>query len=229
MARSAAALAVGAALVALLVVVSTDEGASWARRLAMWAALLPAAGAIGAASATALARGRGELRALGALGVEPGRACRGAAVGGGLVAFVGPALAATGRADLAALFPRPDAPRAWSIDGAAAVREATLGLRLAADGALSLEPARAAAPSAAGPAALAVVLALAVGALAFPLWASRWLDAARAALVGAGAVLLSLGAFHAVAAGLAPAAALFAAPALLLVDAVVSSAARSSP
>src|SRR5262249_45951213 len=50
-----------AALVALLVIVTTDHGASWARRAAMWGAIAPIAGAVGVVAALRVASARGEL------------------------------------------------------------------------------------------------------------------------------------------------------------------------
>src|SRR3954462_6680515 len=93
LARRAVVLAGIVALFTLLIIAATDEGAPFAQRLGMAAALAPIAGAVGALGALRLAKGRGELRALAALGADPVRAARGAIAGGALLAALGPTLA----------------------------------------------------------------------------------------------------------------------------------------
>jgi hypothetical protein len=217
--RAAALAAIGAA-VGMLVVATTDEGGPWARRLAMWAALSPVAGALGVLAALRVAETRGELRALAALGADPVGAVRGAIVAGAAVALLGPVLAGSGIADLDALFPRPVVPRVWVTEADGALRELTQGLRMAADGTLSLVAAEAPA-SGALPRGARVTAALATGALALiaPLWAGMPAVARRRALVTAGLVTAIIVAFQSVAAGRAPAAVLMLPPALLLVEA----------
>jgi len=122
LALCAAALAGITALFTLLIIAATDEGAPFARRLGMAAALGPIAGAVGALGAIRIAAGRGELRALAAIGADPARAARGAILGAVLIAALGPALAASGLADLGGLFPRPAAAHVWiARDGAQAL------------------------------------------------------------------------------------------------------------
>lgn len=226
LARAAAAFAAVAAFVALVVVVATDEGGAPARRLALLAAVAPALGALGSASASGLARARGELRALAALGVRGGRAVLGASVGGAAVGLLGPALLATGRADVGALFPRLEHVRAWSFVAGVA-HEASLGVALEPNGDLRLGTA-VASHAATDPSALLVALALTVAALVFAAWAARVEPGPRSVVVGFAAAVACVVAFQLVASGVAPPAALLAAPALLVVDlGALSSAGRS--
>jgi hypothetical protein len=118
LAARAAALAVMAALVALLVIVTTDDGAPWARRAAMWGAIAPVAGAVGTLGALRLAEARGEILALLAIGARPSRAQVGAVIGGVALALVGPGVAGSRWADRSALFPRPVEARVWQRDEA---------------------------------------------------------------------------------------------------------------
>src|SRR5512140_3180271 len=81
------AFGVGALMVALawLVTAATDEGnVAWAARLGRALPTTP----ICAAIAIAPARGRGELRALAALGRSPWQNARAAALGGAMVAAI---------------------------------------------------------------------------------------------------------------------------------------------
>src|SRR5438067_373060 len=64
LAARAAGIAGLAEMVALLVIVATDEGGPWALRLGIAAALAPVAGTMGALGAMRIAEGRGEVRAL---------------------------------------------------------------------------------------------------------------------------------------------------------------------
>jgi hypothetical protein len=217
LALRAASIAVLTASVALLVVVATDDGAPWRRRLAMIAALAPIAGAVGAFAARGVAEARGELRALEALGVSPLRGALGATVGGTLIALVGPALLALPHADLAALLPRPPMPRVWVVESAHAMRELTLGLRIAAGGVLE-RTAQSALPDAVVTSRAAVVVAMLLLAIGAPTWASTPAPARRRAGVGAAALVVAIASFQAVAAGRLSQAALALAPALLLVD-----------
>ncbi len=217
-AQRAAAIAALVALVTLVVVAATDEGAPFARRAGMVAALLPVAGSLGAFAAIRIAEGRGELRALFAIGVDPVRACRGAVTGGVALALIGPLLAASGLADLEGLFPRPMVPRLWIADGAGML-ERTQGLRLDPGGALTLvTPLGELAAQPHAP-RLFTALSLALAALAGPAWiAAPRPPRARAIIVGL-VVLTAIVAFQAVAAQRLPPIALLAAPLLLLIDA----------
>ena len=221
----ARALGIGGAIVALTLVViaSTDQGAPWAQRLGMAAALGPIAGAAGALGAARISAGRGELLGLVAIGVEPGRAVRGAVLGGVAIGALGALLAGSGLVDLTLLFPRPVEARAWAAEGASMV-EPLLGVRVGPGGALSLSSATGS--PLAGPSASAgfTALALGVAALGGPAWLATPRPGSFGARLSAGA--LALGAaivtFQAVGAGRAPGAALLAGPLVLLIDHGVS-------
>jgi hypothetical protein len=226
LALRAAALAGITALFTLLVIAATDEGAPLARRLGMASALGPIAGAVGALGAIRLAAGRGELRALAAIGVEPARAARGAIAGGVLLAAIGPALAASGVADLGGLFPRPEAAHVWvARDGG--MTELTRGLRVERGGSITITRVAAAPVAVAGlPASAAAftVIALGIAAVGVPLWsaaAAAWgarsAERARVA-VGVIGLLFAIVAFQAVAAGRAPPLLLIVAPLILFLD-----------
>jgi hypothetical protein len=226
LALRAAALAGITALFTLLIIAATDEGAPFARRLGMAAALAPIAGAVGALGAIRLAAGRGELRALAAIGADPVRAARGAIVGGVILAALGPALAVSGAADLGGLFPRPAAAHVW-IASEGGMTELTQGLRVEPGGAIARVSASAReAPVLPAGAALFTVAALAIAAIGVPLWtaaAAAW-GAGSAALsrvgIGVLALLLAIVAFQAVAAGRLPPALLIVPPFILFLDGV---------
>ena len=226
LALRAAAIAGITALLTLLVIVATDEGAPFARRLGMVAALAPIAGAVGALGAIRLAAARGELRALAACGADPVRAARGAVAGGVLLAALGPALAASGVADLGGLFPRPAAAHVW-IASEGGMTEVTQGLRVDRGGAITRVPAAPGeAPALPASATMFTVIALAIAAAAVPLWTAAtagWGAGSVAAirlLIGVTALLLAIVAFQAVAAGRLAPALLIAPPLLLFLDGV---------
>jgi len=223
LAGRAVGLAAVIGAVTVVIVATTDEGAPWARRLGMCAALAPVAATVAVLATIRLADGRGELRALAALGADPIRAALGAIVGGMAIALAGPALAASRFADLSSLFPRPVAARVWVLDGDGAMREITQGLLLARDGTLSVLD-DAAPPSGALPAgaAGAALLALTIGAVAAPFWAAVPAAASRRAFVALAVVLAAILAFQSVAAGRAGPGLLVAPPLLLVADALAS-------
>jgi hypothetical protein len=223
-AARAAGIAAIAAAVALIVIAATDEGGPWALRFGMLSALAPVAGTLGTLGAIRLAAARGELRALAALGADPLRAGAGAAAGGALVGVLGPAGAALGLGDLAALFPRPLAARRWLVDGDG-LREPSLGIRVGAHGVLSIEAPQPAAGSTLAASALPLAVAmLAAAAIACPVWiaategGSPW----RRAAVGGAAIVAAIGSFQAVAAGRAAPVVLLTAPLVLLIDALIT-------
>lgn len=240
------------ALSAVLVIVTTDDGAPWARRIAMWGAIAPVAGALGTLGAARLAEARGELRALFAIGVGPPRALAGAVRGGAALALVGPCLAASPWADLGALFPKPVEARVWQlVEGRAeggeergekaaraAMVEATLGVRVEAGGRVTCERGRAgaeaetekeaggagslASPQGAGGAGAAVG-AIGLCAIACPVWvAVRATSAIRRGSVALAAIAGLIAAFQAVALGRGSPLLLFFAPLLLLADAALA-------
>ncbi len=112
------ALGVGALMVVLawLVTAATDEGnVAWSARLGRALPTTPICAAIGAWIAVAPARGRGELRALAALGRSPWQNARAAAIGGALVAAIAAlAIATWARVDVEGFYP--------AIGGSADVR-----------------------------------------------------------------------------------------------------------
>ena len=207
-----------AVLLTLLVVAATDAGGSWPSRLGMTAALAPLCGAVGTLAAVRVAAARGELRALAALGAEPGRVVLGALAGGSALGLLGPLVAASGLADLDGLFPRPPAARLWTIEGVG-LHEVTLGLHVGAHGDLALgAPSVVASALAAGTTGFTLA-ALAAAAIAAPAWLSvARASPARRAAVGAAAVALAIAAFQGVAAGRVPPVALVLGPAVLALD-----------
>jgi hypothetical protein len=218
----AAGIAVVVVAVTLIIVAATDEGGPWPQRLGMTAALAPVAGALGALASARIASARGELRALAAVGAGPVRATLGAVMGGAAVGLAGPLVAALGLADLASLFPRSPAARAWILAEDGGLRETTLGITVDAAGALGLG-ARAAAslPAVPGGAARLAMLVLVLSAIVGPAWlvTGEGGSPARRAVVGAAAIAAAIAAFQMVAAGRASPWALVAAPIVLLVDA----------
>jgi hypothetical protein len=221
-----------AALVALLVIATTDDGAPWPRRLSMWAAVAPVLGALGTFAAARLAVARGELTALAALGVDPARAARGAALGGVMAGLVGMGVAASGWADLEALFPRATEAREWSVEGDGVLREATLGIRVEAGGAVTFVGEAAVLRERTGlpeKAEGVTIATLALAAFACPVWVveglggrsppARGRRSLRRAIVALIAVATLIAAFQVVAAGRASPLWLLASPLLLLADA----------
>lgn len=235
-----------AALVALLVIVTTDDGASWARRAAMWGAIAPVAGAVGVIAALRVASARGELLALSAIGAQPGRAQAGAVVGGVVLALAGPVVLSSGFADQSALFPEPIEARAWvesdapgeggaSLPAPRSLLEITMGVRVERGGRVTFLDEGAAPPvgaalqrrtlaSSSSRAAIAATFAVALCAFACPIWVAVRSSLLRKAIVGLIAVFALIAAFQAVAAERASAtfALLLASPSLLLADALVA-------
>lgn len=197
LARRAIALSLLASVIVVLVVVTTDEGAGFARRAALCAMLAPLSGALGAFGASRLARARGELRALEAIGVHPARAPLGATFGGALVGVVGTIVVLAGVADLEPLFPRPVESASWTETEGGGMREATRGILVGRGGSLAVEPpVEAASDRSAAELAdrrRAVSLALLLLSLAAPLSATRGDSSARrvASLVVIGLALIA--------------------------------------
>jgi hypothetical protein len=222
LARRAAAIAGVSVLLTLLVVAATDAGGPWSARLGMTAALAPLCGALGALAATRVAAARGELRALAAVGAEPGRVVLGAVGGGSAVGLLGVMVAGSRLADLGSLFPRPMAARSWVAEGGG-LRELTLGLHVGADGELMLEAPRAVVAALPAHAGAFTLVALAATALACPAWlAAVSASPARRVGVGAVAVGIAVAAFQGVAAGRVPAAVLVVGPMVLVIDGAIA-------
>jgi hypothetical protein len=203
LALRALALGMLVALVAVIVVATTDEGAGWARRAALCAALAPVAGGVGALAAARIARGRGEARALEALGAHPLRVLAGAVVGGALLGLAGGAIVVSGVADLEPLFPRLVEARVWREDPEGGMREGSLGIRLAPGGELSFvaECARERGTEGGDDRRAPVGSALWVLAVAGPLWSVQQGSSLGRAVVGALLVLAAISAFQLAAAG----------------------------
>jgi hypothetical protein len=217
MARRAATIAAVAALVVLIVVAATDAGGPWSSRLGMTAALSPLVGSLGAFWAVRIARARGELLALAAVGADPGRAVLGAMLGGTALGVIGALVASSGYVDLSGMFPEV-AARVFLPEGAG-LYEPSLGLHLGPSGALSIEAGRAAAVGLPPGADAFTRVALAAAALACPAWVVEpSIPGARRAALGAVALAAAIVVFQGVAARRLPAPLLVLAPLLLVTD-----------
>lgn len=159
------------ALLTLGVMAATDEGGSTpAMRAARLCAFTPALAALGASATLELARSRGELRALEALGVSPWRTAFGASLGALLLGVLAVALLCGPWTDVSALFPAVTAQDTWLGNGLSFVDRAH-GVAVASNGALSWVGSL---PSAqvASPGRAAAVSCVAPLALVTPAWTS---------------------------------------------------------
>ncbi len=219
-ARAAAGATLVAFLVAIVVTGATDEGGvPWLERLARTLAALPLCSAFGAWVALVGRRGRGELRALAALGRSPARAGLPAALGSLVVAAALTVTVVTSRAfDVSAFFPSSRAPSALRWDGGAFVDDAA-GVRVLPSGVIE----RGAPPAAAEgreppavtarPAARAVVaVACLLACAALALFGARAAATAREVLAVLAAVTATIATFHWVAASRLPKATCVIAP-----------------
>jgi hypothetical protein len=221
LARRTAALGLLLSALVYLAMIGTDDTASThAGRLGRLSALASLAGAGGAFLALAQARSRGEMRALGLAGLTPARASLGAVIGGAAVGLAGAAMTLAPGVDLTPLFPHAlPTEGGWVLDGAAWV-DGVHAVRVAADGVVT----RVGAPSAvelaeSAPPSAATAIALALAALAVPLWAVAWGPPVRRAFVGFAVASAAVFVFHLVAAHRSSAMTLVLPPLLLLVDA----------
>ncbi len=223
--RRALVLTVVVTLLALGVVVATDEPSSTpAMRVARMAAFSPLLATLGASVALAQARARGELTALSALGASPWRLVRGAVLAGWLSGALAVGLLASPWADVGVLFPALPSHAAWSAQAAALLDPAS-GVRVAANGAIGFVGARPAGTPA-SPGQWAALLAVAPLAAAAPPWAGARLSLLSRVL-GAGLALgLAVVLLHAVASGRAPALVLVASALPLAVQCLVGAGAR---
>jgi hypothetical protein len=222
------ALVLGMAFSVLLAVLiaSTDEGdVTLGARAGRFASLAALAGGLAAFVTAQQARSRGELRALGALGVGPSRAPLGAALGGMLVAAAGPLLVSFGAVDVGGLYPRlGSAGQTWAWVGPATWRRVSDGLIVRAGGELDVSRLPVAGLALAVPelsrsTTSAVLLAFAV---AVPLWAVASGKAVRRFCVGLGVAMASVALLHWVAAARAPSVLLAVPPLGLVLDAWAS-------
>jgi hypothetical protein len=223
LARRAAALGVALVVLVFLAMLGTDDAASThAGRLGRLAGISSIAGGGGAFLALAQARMRGEVRALAATGSMPARAALGAVIGGTVVGLFGAALALVPGVDLTPLFPHAlPLESGWVRDNGAWL-DPVRGVRVAADGAISWAGAGSAVERAAlSPAPVtATIAALALGALALPIWATADGPALRRASVSFVIASAAVFVFHLVAAHRTGAVTLVLPPLLLLIDGV---------
>jgi len=126
-----------------------------------------------------------QARALEALGVHPRRALLGAALGGALLASVGPAIVLAGFADLEPLFPRARDASVWVADAEGGLLEVSRGYRVGKGGALVVVPVVAAVreDDRRDDRSKAVALALALLSLGAPYWATLEAPRGRKAFV----------------------------------------------
>lgn len=218
--RRALAFTVVSTLLALGVVVATDEPLSTpAMRVARMAAFAPLLAALGVWLALSQARARGEISALSALGASPWRVARGAVLAGWLVGTLAVGLLVSPWANVAVLFPAMPQHAAWHRQ-AASLLDASVGVRVAASGAIAFvgaHPVRA--PDAPGP--LAAFLAVLPLAAVAPPWAGARLSVLSRTLGAGLAAALAVVLLHAVAAQRAPAAVLVLAALPLAVECLV--------
>ena len=229
--------ALGGAVLGLVVVwlvtAASDEGQlTVGARAGRTLPLAPLCSAVGAALALGTARVRQEARAFEALGRSPARTGRTAALGAALPSvLVALAIVAIPQIDAAAFYPRPAVGDTFVATGEGSFISPTLGVRIAPDGeTYSIEGAppavddalprggRSAAALATGVAGLALALVAARAALRRSLLDRRGLRRMRLAALGEGlgCALLTLVAFQAAAARVAPAALAVVPPLVLL-------------
>jgi len=187
----------------VVVVVTTDEVSSLSRRLALCAALAPVAGGLGALLAAGIAMGRGEARALFALGAKPSRVMFGATFGGVIVAAMGPLAVASGFADLEPLFPRKAVPSVWIAEADGGLRDEAYGVRVFPGGGLEITPRLSRERPLVSPdqRTTAVAVCLALLAMAAPLFATRQGSRVGTGFVATIALLGMIVAFQLAAAG----------------------------
>jgi len=219
------AFALGSVLTMVLAVViatTGDVGATMGERLGMLSAVVALAGGVAAFVAGEQARARGELRGLAAIGVAPGRAPFGAALGGSIIALLGPALASMKIVDVDSLYPRvsPSAG-AWTAVGPGAWRHAVGSVVVRATGELDISVGAIAPPMVPSLHAsrLSTGAALLAFAIAVPFWATAKGNAPRRLIVALSVAVCSATLFHLVAVGRAPAGVLALPPLALLLDA----------
>jgi hypothetical protein len=186
-----------ASLMTLGAVTLTDEsGSSWAMRVARLCALGPALAAVGATLAVTQARARGELSALGALGVSPFRQELGPMLASWLVGGLAIAVLLSPLSDPSSLFPSIATPASWSFEGGKMI-DAARGIRVDPDGSLALVAGLPATGGRFVPTGMAAVLAIGPHAVVTPVWLSArtgW--AARTVTIGF-AVALTVVLLHA--------------------------------
>jgi hypothetical protein len=223
LARRAAALGMAFGVLVFLAMLGTDDAASTnAGRLGRLAGLSSLAGGGGAFLALAQARARGEARALSAIGLPPARTAFGAVTGGAVVGLFGAALGLVPGVDLTPLFPHAlPLGAGWVFDEGVWLDHAS-GLRVANDGAVTALAVGSNGNGGvlAGAPVAATIAALALAALAVPLWATAQGPTPRRAGVSFVVASAVVFVFHLVAAHRIGAMMLVVPPLLLLADGV---------
>lgn len=207
------------ALATFVVTIATDEAdASFPLRVGRTSALLPVAGALSGAIVLGQARARGEVRALGALGISPMTIARGPWLGAVLVGLLGVMAIAAGLARVDGLFPRIEQELVWTFsDGA--WTELSRGVVVTPSGQIRFQAAEGV-PAPIEPRSFesATLLALSLTSLVLPAWALAPSGAARRLGFALFAGAIAVGSFHLVGAEKLPGLGLLAMPALLLLD-----------
>lgn len=222
LARRTAALGFLLGLLALAVMMATDETTNTlGGRLARFAAVAPLVGAGATFLSAQQARVRGEARALEAVGTTPLRAMLGLMLGGMAVGALGPILAMLPAVDLGTLFPTAGpVANHWSMqDGV--WHDVRHGLAVEPGGSLAWTGAPGVAwiEARSAPRA-ATALSLAIAALGCPLWTVAQGDGVRRVVVAAAVVGGGIVAFHLVAVGRLSPLALAAPPLVLVAEAL---------
>ena len=220
--RRSLGLGAGLTVVLAATIGATDDNGTtlgtWLGRLACVVAL---AGGVAAFVTSEQARLRGEVRAHGALGVVPARASLGAAIGGSLIAAIGPLLTSMDIVDVDSLYPRlGPSVGTWSLAGPELWRQVSGTVVVRATGELGLPVGEVLRGAAQAPVSRAATsMALLAYAISVPLWATARAGTPRRLLVALAAALSSVTLFHLVAVARVPAGLLVLPPAALLVDA----------
>lgn len=179
---------------------ATDEATStFATRLARFSALVPLCSGLAVISTLALARVRGELRALAALGAPPWVAGRGAALAGAVIGLLTPLSLLSPWADAESLFPAARSPIGWVIEQDGSARGGPIAM--ARDGSLTMIREAVASRREEGAAARDALPVLVPLAVAAPFWAAIPMGLALRAGSLFGSVASAVLALHAVAAG----------------------------
>lgn len=185
-----------------IILVSDEAGSSFGMRSARLCALAPVLQILAVLWVLESARGRGEERALAALGVTPLRAAAAAVAGAWVVGLVASLWVASPWADPRSLFPVIGADHAWSRAAAGWV-DAVSGTEVdALGGGLTVrEPSTRRAADSQTRAALLLLLPLL---LVAPLWAALRCASKERWLVAVGCAMLAVSALHAAAARRVP-------------------------
>lgn len=194
--------AVFLALSAAIAIATDEPFSTTGMRVARLCAFAPALAALGAGVALAQSTGRGEIRALAALGLTPWAAARGAAISTALIGVVALSLLLSPSADPSSLFPTIH-PAAWQRVGDGLI-EAKSGVYVSPMGQLSFATLRPALELEFRPSQLVASMAVAPLALAVPFWITTPSRLAPRLAIGAVTVLLTVFLLHSVGAQQSP-------------------------